>query len=135
MAAGAFQGEVFQMTRCAAWPWVRWSGLGPTRVGSHTDAIRRVRAVVDLKHSYNRFMMGLIAAKRRMAKGGSRMVQRASKLYDLSQEYLKQRGGLSSPLEPWELELRQWEAGRLEKTEPSVRAIARLVDWENKRRK
>jgi hypothetical protein len=63
------------------------------------------------------------------------MVQRASKLYDLSQEYLKQRGGLSSPLEPWELELRQWEAGRLEKTEPSVRAIARLVDWENKRRK
>ena len=44
-------------------------GLGPTRAGSHTDAIRRVRAVVDLKHSYNRFMMGLIAAKRRMAKG------------------------------------------------------------------
>ena len=38
-------------------------------------------------------------------------------------------------MEPWELELRQWEAGRLEKTEPSVRAIARLVDWENKRRK
>ena len=63
------------------------------------------------------------------------MMQRANKLYGLAQEYLNRRKNLSSALEPWELELRQWDAGRLEKTEPSVRAIARLVDWDNKRRK
>ena len=63
------------------------------------------------------------------------MAQRASKLYDLAQEYLKWRKGLSSPLEPWELELRQWDADRLEETEPSVGAIARLVDWESRQRR
>jgi len=63
------------------------------------------------------------------------MVQRASRLYDLAREYLNHRKGLSMALEPWEIELRQWDAGRLEQTEPSVRAIARLVDWDNRRRK
>ena len=63
------------------------------------------------------------------------MVQRASRLYDLAREYLNHRKGLSMALEPWEIELRQWDADRLEETEPSVGAIARLVDWESRQRR
>jgi hypothetical protein len=64
----------------------------------------------------------------------STAIQRASKLYDLAQEYLDHGRSPNKPLEPWEQELRLWDAAN-PSSEPSPGAISRLMDWNRQRTK